>query len=49
MILRLMFGIALGIKIAQDGLFSWHTLQIVGIAIMLTAIDRCISLWIGYE
>jgi hypothetical protein len=47
MILRLMFGIALGIKIAQDSLFSWHTAEIVGIAIVLQAIDRRVSLWLG--
>jgi len=47
MILRLMFGIALGMEIAQDGLFSWHTAQIVGIAIVLQMIDRRVSLWAG--
>lgn len=44
MILRLTLGIALGLKIAQDSLWSWHTLEIATVAVILAIVDRRLRL-----
>lgn len=43
MILRLALGIALGLKIAQDSLFSWHTLEMVAVGALLQIADNWIN------
>lgn len=43
MILRLTLGIALGLKIAQDSLLSWHTVQMVLFAGIVQVADYVLN------